>query len=398
MSRILCYACLVLLASCLPVWGSLSAVGNGKEITVYLFSVKGCPHCLEERKFLSKLERKYANLRVVEIDLTERKENQEVFQKVSALLKVEPLGVPFTVVGNIPIMGWYDETLTGSAIERALQEAQQRDLPDVTGPLLRQSLPAVPTEGIQIPEKITVPVFGELEIKRLSLGLLTIIFGALDGFNPCAMWALVFLIGLLINMQNRKKMWALGILFIAGSGFIYFLFMSAWLNIFLFVGLITWIRVGVGAVALAAAVVNLKEYFTQREASCPLGGEKRQSWRARIRKAVEQQSFLLAAAGVFLLGVAVNLVELFCSLGLPVVYTQILTLSRLPAWQYYAYLALYILIFMLDDILVFTVSMLTLQQLGLGLRYQRFSNLIGGITLLVVGLLLIFKPEFLMFA
>jgi cytochrome c biogenesis protein CcdA len=118
---------------------------------------------------------------------------------------------------------------------------------------------------------------------------------------------------------------------------------------------------------------------------------------ARIKSAIEHQSFLLAAAGIFLLGVAVNLVELFCSAGLPVVYTQVLTLSRLPLWQYYAYLALYIFVFMLDDLIVFVVSMLAFQHFGLTTRYKRFSNLVGGLVLLAVGFLLIFRPELLMF-
>lgn len=372
-------------------------VSAGQEVTVYLFSVKGCPHCLEEKKFLSQLEEKYAGLKVVEIELTERRKNQEVFQKVSSLLNFEPIGVPVTVIGNIPIVGWQDEVLTGGAIERAIQEVRRRNLPDVTGPLLEQLAPPPRAEGPPVPEKLTLPILGEVEVRRLSLTALTILLGALDGFNPCAMWALVFLIGLLLNMRNRARMWALGSLFIAGSGLVYFLFMAAWLNILLFLGLIVWIRVAVGAVALAAAGLNLREFFLKKEAACPLAGERRLSLIDRIRQAVEKRSFLLAAGGVFLLGVAVNLVELFCSAGLPVVYTQILTLSRLPVWQYYAYLALYILVFMLDDLIVFVVSMLTLQQLGLGARYQRFSNLLGGVVLLAVGLLLIFKPEVLMF-
>ncbi len=386
-------SCLLLLLFC-----SLVAAGTSKPVTIYLFSVKGCIHCLEEKKFLAKLERENANLKVVEIELTEKKENQEIFKQVASLLHVEVAVVPFTVIGNIPIIGWHDEALTGAAIKGAVQEVQDRRLPDVTAPLLpHDSRPPPQTEGPSIPERLTVPIIGVIEIKHLSLGLLTIIIGALDGFNPCAMWALIFLIGLLLNMQNRKRMWALGSLFIGGSGLVYFLFMAAWLNILLFIGFIVWIRVAIGSIALVAAVVNLREYFSNKSASCPLGGEKRQSLMVKIRNAIEQQSFCLAAGGIFLLGVAVNLVELFCSAGLPVVYTQILTLSRLPVWQYYAYLALYILVFMLDDIIVFVVSMLTLQHFGIATRYQRFSNLLGGIVLLLVGLMLIFKPQLLMF-
>jgi glutaredoxin len=377
---------------------SPAAAGNTDQVTIYLFSVKGCIHCLEEKKFLTKLEKKYPNIKVVEIELTGKKENQEIFKKVASQLNVKVAGVPFTVIGNIPIVGWHDEVLTGATIERAIQEVQDRRLPDVTAPFLSpdEELP-VRAEGPQRPESLTLPIIGVIETKHLSLVLLTVIIGALDGFNPCAMWALIFLIGLLLGMENRKRMWALGGLFIGGSGLVYFLFMAAWLNVFLFLGFVVWIRVVIGSIALAAAALNFREYFRDKSGSCPLGGEKRQSWRAKIQTAIEHKSFWLAAAGIFLLGVAVNLVELFCSAGLPVVYTQILTLSRLPVWQYYAYLSLYILVFMLDDLIVFAVAMLTLQHIGIGARYKRFANLIGGGVLLLVGLLLIFKPGALMF-
>jgi cytochrome c biogenesis protein CcdA len=155
--------------------------------------------------------------------------------------------------------------------------------------------------------------------------------------------------------------------------------------------------VAIGGVALVAAGVNLREYFQNRRGACTLlGGEKRQSFMARIKNAIEHKSFFLAAAGILFLGVAVNLVELFCSMGLPVVYTQILIMSRLPVWQYYAYLVLYIFVFMLDDLIVFVASMLTLQHFGFNTKYSRFSNLIGGLALLVVGILLIFRPNVLM--
>jgi threonine/homoserine/homoserine lactone efflux protein len=101
--------------------------------------------------------------------------------------------------------------------------------------------------------------------------------------------------------------------------------------------------------------------------------------------------------GLILLAFAVNLVELICSAGFPVIYLQILSLTPLPFWQYYLYLAFYIFVFMLDDTIVFVVAMITLQLMGVGTKYKRLSNLIGGVLMLILGLLLIFRPEALMF-
>jgi len=382
-----------------PVSGPAAAASPSAPVKVYLFTAAGCPHCLKAKEFLEKLAAAYPHLQVIELELSASRENQRIFRETAARLQVELAGVPCIVIGTTWLVGWQDDQTTGAAVTRAIREAEKHPPPDLIEPLLAAARPLPePAPRPQIPETLTLPLLGSLETKHLSLGLLTVILGALDGFNPCAMWALIFLIGLLLGMENRARMWVLGSLFIAGSGLVYFLFMTAWLNILLFVGLVFWIRVAIGTVALVAAGTNLREYFLKKEDTCNLlGGERRRGLMAGIKNTIEHRSFLLAAAGILLLGVAVNLVEFFCSIGLPVVYTQILTLSRLPVWQYYAYLALYIFIFMLDDLLVFVVSMLTLQHFGLTGKYRRFANLIGGLVLLVVGLLLIFRPEVLMF-
>jgi hypothetical protein len=105
----------------------------------------------------------------------------------------------------------------------------------------------------------------------------------------------------------------------------------------------------------------------------------------------------LALGGIIVLAFLVNLVELVCSAGLPAIYTQILALNNLANWQYYFYIFLYVFFFMVDDLLIFIVAMVTLKMTGLSTRYARYSHLIGGILMIIIGILLIFKPEWLMF-
>jgi len=106
---------------------------------------------------------------------------------------------------------------------------------------------------------------------------------------------------------------------------------------------------------------------------------------------------IIALLGVSALAFSVNLIELLCSAGLPVVFTQMLALNNLNAVQHYLYILLYIFFFMLDDVIVFIVSMLTLEAFGITTKYTKYSHLIGGILMLVIGALLIFRPEVLMF-
>ena len=394
------FACLVLACLCLGWCGPQPARAAEQPVNVYIFWTIGCPHCLHAKEFLAGLERRDQGVKVVALEVSARRENRELFQKVGKLLPADISGVPFTVIGDQYVIGWQDEATSGRAVEAAIRETRRRGASDVVAGLLAAPAPIPPRRADKpaVPETLTVPVFGPVNLKHLSLGALTVIIGALDGFNPCAMWVLVFLINLLLGMEDRRKMWILGSAFIIASGAVYFLFMTAWLNILIFLGVIFWIRVIIGLVALLAGGYNLKEYWTDTSGACTLSqGARRQRTMERLRAVISTRKFWLALAGIVLLAFLVNAVELICSAGFPVVYLQILSLTPMPFWQYYLYLLLYIVIFMLDDIIVFVVAMLTLQLMGVTTRYKRFSNLIGGVLMVLIGVLLLFKPGWLMF-
>jgi hypothetical protein len=108
----------------------------------------------------------------------------------------------------------------------------------------------------EIPKVLKLPVFGEISLARVSLPILTVMLAAVDGFNPCAMWALVFLISLLVGLRDRFRMWVLGGIFIITSGAVYYLFMAAWLNLLLFFGMLFWIRLAVGLLALSGGAYS----------------------------------------------------------------------------------------------------------------------------------------------
>ena len=249
----------------------------------------------------------------------------------------------------------------------------------------------------EISEKIDLPFFGEVEVKSLSLPVLTIAIAALDGFNPCAMWVLLFLISLLLGMKNRKRMWILGSTFIVASGAVYFLFLSAWLKVILFYGMVIWLRIAIAAVAIASGIYHIREFWLNRSGCKVTNDKKRQKIFAKLRAVTQRQEFWLALGGIILLAAAVNLVELVCSAGLPAVYTSVLGMSNLPGWQYYLYLILYIVVFMLDDLIVFFIAMTALRMVGISSKYSRWSNLIGGIIILIIGVLLVLRPEWLTF-
>ena len=392
-----------------PLWlvfltASHAVAENPKPpLDIYLFWSESCPHCTEALGFAKKLQDREPKLRIHFLEVTRVPSNRNIFMKVTRHFGIEHPSVPLTVVGDRYFSGFDDDTTTGREISNAVKICIKTSCINIIQPLLSgEELPPLSNNSAKhgvMPKILKLPVFGEISPAYVSLPVLTVMLAVVDGFNPCAMWTLIFLISLLIGLRDRFRMWALGMLFIAASAGVYFMFMAAWLNLLLFFGMLLWIRLAVGLLALSGGSYYLYEFFFNPEAVCKVTAPAaRQRIFAKLRELAGERSFLLAMIGIVLLAFAVNLVELICSAGIPAVYTQVLVLSELPAWQYYAYLSLYILIFMLDDLAVFFIAMKTLQITGITGAYVRHSHAIGGMVLIAIGLMLLFKPEWLTFS
>jgi len=395
--RVFLFSCVFVFLITLP---SFAFAQEPPPVYLTLFYGDGCPHCAKEELFLDQLEKEFSNLKVRRLEVWYNPDNVEIMKQTGQKLNIKITGVPLTIVGDEAISGYLNDQTTGARIRSIVERHSVGGCVDTVGELIGET----PTEGEiecktnNLPETVSLPFFGEVNAKQWSLPILTIVIAAIDGFNPCAMWVLLFLISLLLGMKNRKKMWILGSAFIISSALVYFLFLSAWLNLFLFLGFIAAIRIIIGLVAIGSGSYHLKEWWFNRNAACrAINTEKREKIMGNLRKVVEQRIFWLALIGIIGVAVAVNLVELVCSAGLPAIYTQILSISNLSTPVYYLYLLLYIFIFMLDDLLVFIIAMTTLQAFGISKKYTHWANLVGGIIILVLGILLIFKPGLVMF-
>lgn len=368
-------------------------LGQINPVDIMFFYGDGCPHCAAEEEFFKGLVERYPNVKIHSFEVWKDSDNRALLQSIGDQLGIKISGVPFTIVGNKYFSGYETDETTGELIEEIVADCTENACQSLV-----ENTSAKDSEAVFQTDKVSIPFFGEINLEGFSLPVITVILGVLDGFNPCAMWTLIFLISLLIGMGDKKRMWILGGAFIVASAGVYFLFMAAWLNLLIFLGFIVWVRIAIGITALLGGGLNLKEYMTNKDASCKVTkGEKRQKVFAKLKALTYEKSFWLALGGIILLAFAVNLVELICSAGLPAMYTQILAINNLAWWQHYAYLLLYIFFFMVDDLFVFFVSMATLHVAGVTGKYTRMSHLIGGMIMLAIGILLIFKPEWLTF-
>ena len=410
----------VLILNLLFIIFPLSVNAEGRVINIHVFYGETCPHCAAEKAFLNEYLKDKENVKLYTYEVWNNSENQKLLSEVQKQMGSSSSGVPYTVIGRKIIVGYSDSYTPDqlkSAIEYYLDESNSyRDYAgEVTGVTEKETNVIEENEDdketsfddsnedneMDSDYEKTVPVLGKINAKTVSLPLLSIVLGFVDGFNPCAMWILIFLITMLLNVKDRKKMWVLGLTFIISSGLVYLAFMLAWLNLATFISKITYIRLLIALVAIVVGIINLSNYIkalNSKNDGCEVVDKKeRKKIMQQIISITSEKKFLLAILGIIVLAVSVNIVELMCSVGIPLLFTQILAMNDLSTFSYIIYMFIYILFFLIDDIIVFVISMVTLKVTSFSTKYTKYSHLVGGIIMLIIGILLIIKPEFLMF-
>lgn len=388
----------LLIALILPT----KAFAQTDKLNIYLFYGESCPHCRELEEFLEPYLKQNENVILNKYEVWNNKDNQEKLNEVRKILNDNSSGVPYLIIGNNVITG-YDSEITPERIKNTINYYQNIEYKDKVGIYLGTTTEEKEQEKNDIKkyedEEINIPILGKKKGKEVPILLSAIIIGLVDGFNPCAMWILIFLISMLLGIKDKKRKWTLGITFLLSSGVVYFLFLISWLNLAVFLNKIIFIRMGISLIAIFFGLLTvLKFFFVHEEDGCEVVEQKRRKKIiTSIKKIVKEKSFVLAILGIIILAVSVNIIELLCSLGLPVMFTQILTINELSKTSQIIYSIIYVIFFLIDDIIVFFIAMKTLEIKAISNKFGKYSHLIGGIIMLIIGFLMLYKPEWLMF-
>lgn len=353
---------------------------DDNKINLYLFRGDGCPHCAQEEKWLKEIKTKYKDyLNIYEFEVWYNKENSNYLNEVRSVLgDTKSNGVPYTVIGNSYFVG-YSEAI-GSRIESKIKEYIRLD-----------------ENTSSSTDSADIPVLGKVDMKTVSISLVAVVLGFIDGFNPCAMWILLLLINMCIMAKDKKKMKIIGLTFVLVSGLIYFLSMLG-IGIILDLTTVIYIRTIIACLAIILGIYNLHVYIkTRKDTGCHVvDKDKRKTIITKINKILENNSLVLMILGTGLLAVSVNLIELACSLGFPTIFLEILSLNNIHGLSKILYLLIYILFYIIDDLVVLILSIKVFEAKGISTKYNKYVNLIGGILMLLMGVLLIFKPEWVM--
>jgi glutaredoxin len=365
------------------------------QTVVELFVREGCPHCAKAEAFLAKLAQERPTLAIVVRDVRKEPAALDRLKEIARAERVGAPRVPAIYAGGQLIVGYSEAAGTDKLIRNALAGRSSTGAPlaDHAGAACEaeESLSCAAAPAEAAPQPFEVTVFGRtFTLDEIGLPAFTLAMGLLDGFNPCSMWVLILMISLLAPLNDRKRMLAVAGTFVLVEGIAYFAFMAAWLNLFLFIGLSRASQLVIAALAIVAGAINLKDFWAFGwgvSLSIPDGAKP--GIYARMRSILHAENLAAAIFGTIVLALLVQVVEFLCTSGFPALFTRILTLRELDPAAYYGYLLLYIAAYMLDDIIVLTIGVVTLSRHRLQEKEGRWLKLISGLVMVGLGVYLI---------
>ncbi|TXT37991.1 MAG: hypothetical protein FD135_3213 [Comamonadaceae bacterium] len=371
--------------------GAAPAATSDTPPDMEVFVRTGCPHCAKAKEFLARLQQEQPALRIVIRDVSLEPAAMARLQQLAASHAQLSVRVPAFAIGGQLIIGYSEEAATDRLIRDSLVHPTTGPSHEAAGCELAQTDVCRRDASAAAPPGFAINFLGHtLQLDQIGLPLFTLAMGLLDGFNPCSMWVLLLMISLLAPLNNRPRMLAVAGTFVAVEGVAYFLFMSAWLNLFLWVGLSRASEIIIATLALLAGAIHLKDFWHLGwGVSLSIPASAKPGIYARLRRILQAENLTAALIGTVILAVLVQVVEFMCTSGFPALFTRILTLRQLDSLSYYGYLLLYDAAYMLDDVIILSVGVVTLSQHRLQEREGRWLKLLSGLVMLGLGLYLL---------
>jgi len=381
-----------------------SAADGTPTVQLYYFFSPTCPHCQAAAPFIDELKARWPWLEVKKYSVKDNRANAKFYYETALSLGTKALSVPGFVFCRQVLIGYDTAETTGAEIARALESCHQhlldaglRGMSAATTPGAQSPAPPqTPVLEDQAGTTVNLPFVGMVDVKAFSLPVLTVVLAGMDAFNPCAFFVLLFLLSLLVHARSRARMAIVGGTFVLFSGLVYFVFMAAWLNVFLIAGELRIITVIAGLLALTVAALNIKDFFWFKEGpSLSIPESAKPGLFKRMRGIVATGNLGPMLVSTVLLAVVANSYELLCTAGFPMVYTRVLTLAQLETWQYYAWLAVYNVIYVIPLLAIVIVFVKTMGARKLSESEGRILKLVSGFMMLGFGLMLLAAPQWL---
>ncbi len=403
-----CAVTIALIATILTFF-PIGSVRADEKSVIEVMGRTDCAHCREEQKFLSALAETRKDFVVNTYDTDTN--GKDLFSRITTQEGL-PRATPITLVGGVIIQGFDAPETTGKRIQELLDAS--RGKPSVTfKTYLAQGAAGIAkveridsascADGtvcalpLPAPMLFRLPITGTVvDISTYSLPALSVVLGFIDGFNPCAMWVLVTFLIMLAQTGSRKKLLQVAGLFVIAETIMYYLILNVWFTAWDFIGLDRIVTPIVGIVAMLGGLFFLYEWYKSlgTKMACQIvDAENRSKIIRRIKAFITGDFTFLVAIGIIGLAFTVNIIEFACSIGIPQAFTKIIQLNHLGFLHTQFLMAIYIFFYMIDDFLVFGLAIWGFEKIHLTEKYSQWSALAGGILMLILGYLLMFRPD-----
>jgi glutaredoxin len=354
-----------------------AGAARSRSVEVHYFWGRGCTHCAAARAFLDELETRLGTqIEVHSYEVWFNPENKKIMDQFAAEYNINALGVPILFIGNQAWVGW--------------REHMRTEIEDMVSLYLQQGSSAVPSENAGI----HLPFLASVDVSTQPLLLTTALIAFVDGFNPCSLWVLTLLLGIVVHAGSRRKAAVVGITFLIITAATYGLFIAGLLNVFAYVGYLRWIQVVIGAFALAYGLINLKEFFWFHQGPSLTISERHKTGIYKgIRRIMNRNSLAGTMGATAAIALGATLAELPCTAGFPVIWSSILASQSVNSWIFAMLLLAYLLIYLLDELAVFFVFVFTMQVGRMEEKHGRLLKLAGGAVMVALALAMLLRPE-----
>ncbi|MCB0941214.1 MAG: thioredoxin family protein [Mycobacterium sp.] len=366
------------------------------DVTLYFFWAEGCPHCAAAKPTLADFEKRHHRLTVRAFEVTGSAENRQLFSEMAAKFGIRLPAVPTFFLGDRYWVG-YTESTTPGQLDMAIVRCLSTGCPDAGAGVLEPGpsgapLPALPPTPTDV---ISLPLIGDVDVGTHSLAVTTALIAAVDGFNPCSLWVLSILLALTLRTGSRRTIAVIGLVYIFVTALVYALFIGGLFSVFSIVTVTPWVRVVVALFATGFAVINIKDFFWFRKGvslTIPESGKPVIYQRIRgVLSVADSMPAMIAATVVLAAGV--SFVELACTAGFPILWTNIMAADEVSLTLFILLLALYMLIYQIDELAIFGVALVTLHSSRVQESQGRLLKLIGGMLMLSLAVVMLFKPS-----
>jgi glutaredoxin len=365
---------------------------GAKTIDIEVFVREDCPNCVKAREFLAKLKNLKPKLQITIRDVRKEPAALELLKRMAQYQGEAALDYPAFVVGGQLIIGFSEEASTAQLILDTLATSHPTSLESdngtkdcETGKELSCGL-ITPAPAAK-PEIATINILGHsVPLVQIGIPLLTLAMGLLDGLNHGSTWVLILMISLLSPMKNRPLLFAIAGTFIAVQGIVYFILLAVWLNLFAMAGTSRISEIAIASIALLAAAIYFKKYMNFGQSLSISSHEiAKPGIYTRIRKIVQAENLTVALLGTTVLAILVQIGEFSYTSVFPALYTRVLTLQHLDSLSNYGYLLLYDFAYMLDDVIVLIIGVVTLSQGRSQEQEGPMLKLVSGLVMIGLG-------------